>query len=157
MKINIISIGKVKEKFFVDAIKEYEKRISRYIKINLIELRDITYKLENEANINKIKEEEANLILSVIKNEYLICMDIKGHELSTLDFYRFVNDKKVNGISEISFIIGGSYGLSDTIKNRCDFSLSFSKMTFPHQLFRIILLEQIYRICKIENNEPYHK
>ena len=157
MKINIISIGKVKEKFFVDAIKEYEKRISRYIKINLIELRDITYKLENEANINKIKEEEANLILSAIKNEYLICMDIKGHELSTLDFFRFVNDKKVNGISEISFIIGGSYGLSDTIKNRCDFSLSFSKMTFPHQLFRIILLEQIYRICKIENNEPYHK
>lgn len=157
MKINIISIGKIKEKFFIDAVHEYKKRISKYVKLNLIELNDVSYKVENEATIYKIKEEEATEILSKVKNEFLICMDIMGHELSTMEFFDLIKNKKINGVSEISFIIGGSYGLSDRIKNRSDYILSFSKMTFPHQLFRIILLEQIYRICKIENNEPYHK
>ena len=157
MKINIIAVGKIKESFFREAIEEYKKRISKFATINIIELEDIPLKQENEANIKKAIEKESLEILSKIKNEYLICMDIKGKQMSTLEFSDFIIDKKVSGISEISFIIGGSYGLSDTIKNKCNYLLSFSKMTFPHQLFRIILLEQIYRICKIENNEPYHK
>ena len=157
MKINIIAVGKIKEKFFESAINEYKKRISKFLNINIIELSDAIVRQENIANIKLAKDEEGEKILSKVKNEFLICMDIMGHELSTMEFFDLIKNKKINGVSEISFIIGGSYGLSDRIKNRSDYILSFSKMTFPHQLFRIILLEQIYRICKIENNEPYHK
>ena len=122
---------------------------------------EIVAKVENEASIKKTIEGEGKEILAKIeaftKNNFIFALDIDGTELSTVEFEKKIEEVKLNGVSEIIFIIGGSYGLSTEVKKRADFRLSFSKMTFPHQLFRIILLEQIYRAFKIANNEPYHK
>ncbi len=143
--IKIICVGKIKEKFYRDAIDEYMKRLSRYHKVIIDEI--------NDSDINK----ESQLILKHINDkEYIIALDIKGIELNSIDFSSFI-DKTLIVNSNIVFIIGGSDGLHDDIKRRADYSISFSKMTFPHQLFRIILLEQIYRAFKIINNETYHK
>ena len=157
MKINIIAVGKIKEKYLKEAIEEYKKRLSKFCSLNIIEIDECVAKVENDANIKKSIDDESKSIISKIKNEYVIALDIDGKEYSTLELSDKINDIKLKGVSEISFIIGGSYGLSDTIKKRADLRLSFSKLTFPHQLFRVILLEQIYRVFKIENNEPYHK
>lgn len=157
MKINIIAVGKMKEKYLKEAIDEYKKRLSKFCSLNIIEIDESVAKVENDANIKKTIDDESKSIISKIKNEYVIALDIDGKEYSTLELSDKVNDIKLKGASEISFIIGGSYGLSDTIKKRADLRLSFSKLTFPHQLFRVILLEQIYRVFKIANNEPYHK
>ena len=170
MKINIISVGKIKENFIRDAISEYSKRISKFCTLNIIEVGEVVAKVENESNIKKVLELEGKEILLKIddgskgskngnnlSNSYIFILDIDGKELSTIDFKNKISDIKLNGISDITFIIGGSYGLSDDVKKRANMRLSFSKMTFPHQLFRVILLEQIYRVFKIENNEPYHK
>lgn len=161
MRINIISVGKIKEKYLKDAIEEYSKRLSKFCTLNIIELNEIVAKVENEASIKKTIEGEGKEILAKIdaftKNNFIFALDIDGTELSTIEFEKKIEEVKLNGVSEITFIIGGSYGLSAEVKKRADFRLSFSKMTFPHQLFRIILLEQIYRAFKIANNEPYHK
>lgn len=157
MKINIIAVGKIKEKYLKEAIDEYKKRLSKFCSLNIIEIDECVAKVENDANIKKSIDNESKSIISKIKNEYIIALDIDGKEYSTLELSDKINDIKLKGVSEISFIIGGSYGLSETIKKRADLRLSFSKLTFPHQLFRVILLEQIYRVFKIENNEPYHK
>lgn len=157
MKINIIAVGKIKEKFLRDAIAEYAKRLSKFCICNIIEISESVARIENEANIKKVKEEEGRNILSKINNEYVIVLDIDGKDFSTMELYERIEKIKLDGESLISFVVGGSYGLSDEVKNRANLRLSFSKLTFPHQLFRVILLEQIYRIFKIENNEPYHK
>ena len=149
--IKIICVGKIKENYLADAIKEYTKRISKYTKIEIIEVKD------EDFDINKTLETEKNNILKYVDNkDYIITLDIEGNEISSADFASKMNDI-FNHNSNITFIIGGSYGLHSDIKNLSNFSLSFSKMTFPHQLFRVMLLEQIYRTYKINNNETYHK
>ena len=149
--IRIICVGKIKEKYFTDAINEYQKRLSKYTKLEIIELPDF------DADINTILKKESELILKHIKDKsYVITLEIEGNELSSIELSKKI-DNILNTNSDITFIIGGSYGLSDEVKNISNYKLSFSKMTFPHQLFRVILLEQIYRSYKILNNETYHK
>ena len=143
--IKIICVGKIKESFYRDAILEYKKRMGKYHKLEIIEVMD--------SNIHQEKE----LILKKIDNrDYIITMEIEGNQLNSLEFSELI-DKTFLNHSTITFIIGGSDGLHDDIKKLSNYKLSFSKMTFPHQLFRIILLEQIYRSFKILNNESYHK
>ncbi len=150
--IKIICIGKIKEQFYRDAIQEYLKRLSKYTKIELIELNDI-----NNDNINIILEKERDEILSKIKEkEYIITLEIEGKELDSVELSNKINELQIKN-SNITFIIGGSYGIHNDIKNMSNYKLSFSKLTFPHQLFRVMLLEQIYRSYKILNNEIYHK
>ena len=157
MKINIIAVGKIKEKYLKDAIDEYKKRLSKFCSLNIIEVNESAARAENDSNIKKSLEDEAQNIISKIKNEYVIALDIDGKEYSTIEVSEKIKEITLKGVSEISFIIGGSYGLDNSIKKRADLRLSFSRLTFPHQLFRVILLEQIYRVFKIINNEPYHK
>ena len=150
--IKIICVGKIKEKFFKEAIEEYQKRLTKYTKINIIEVEDI-----NINNEELIKQKEKELILKHIdKKDYVITLEIEGKQLSSTELSKKIEEiEQIN--SNITFIIGGSYGLDDEIKNLSNYKLSFSKLTFPHQLFRVILLEQIYRAYKIKNNESYHK
>ncbi len=149
--IKIICVGKIKEQYLKDAIEEYKKRLSKYIKLEIIELQDVDY------DIKKTLEIEKNNIINHIKNtDYNILLDINGKELTSIEFSNTI-DKIRNNYSNINFIIGGSYGVHDDIKNMVNERISFSKLTFPHQLFRVILLEQIYRSFKILNNEEYHK
>ena len=150
--IKIICIGKIKEQFYRDAIEEYLKRLSKYTKLELIELNDI-----NSDNTNIILEKERDEILSKIKEkDYIITLEIEGKELDSIELSNKINELQINN-SNITFIIGGSYGIHQDIKNMSNYKLSFSKLTFQHQLFRVMLLEQIYRSFKILNNETYHK
>ena len=149
--IKIITVGKIKEKYYTDAVNEYIKRLSKYTKIDLIEVKDEDY------DISKTLLTEKNSIMKYINDkDYIITLEIEGEELDSVSFAKKINDIQ-NNYSNITFIIGGSYGLHDDIKNVSNYKLSFSKMTFPHQLFRVILLEQLYRSYKINNNETYHK
>ena len=150
--IKIICVGKIKEKYLVDAINEYKKRISKYKNLEIIEIQD-----ENFDEIEKIKKVEAEKINKYInKKDYIITLEINATELTSMDLASKM--EKINiEYSNITFIIGGSYGLHEEITNQANFHLSFSKLTFPHQLFRVLLLEQIYRTYKIRNNEKYHK
>ena len=158
MKVSIICIGKIKEKYFTMAIDEYSKRLSKYIKLNIVELLDEkapeNLSLADEENI-KLKEGEK--ILKNIKDEFVVVLCIDGKEFDSISLAKFMEANKNNGISHISFVIGGSLGLHKNVIDRANFKLSFSKMTFPHQLMRVILLEQIYRAERILKNEPYHK
>lgn len=148
--MKIICVGKVKEKFFVDAINEYIKRISKYTKLEIIEIPD-------EANESIAMKKEGEKILSKIKdNDYVVTLEIEGNCLTSLEFAKKI-DNNFGSNKNLTFVIGGSYGLDDLVKQRSDYKLSFSKFTFPHQLFRVILLEQIYRAYKINHNENYHK
>lgn len=150
--IKIICVGKIKEKFFKDAIEEYKKRLTKYTKINIIEVEDIS--INNE---ELIKQKESELILKHIeKKDYIITLEIEGKQLTSIELSNKIEDLEQTN-PNITFIIGGSYGLDDEIKKISNFKLSFSKLTFPHQLFRVILLEQIYRAYKIKNHESYHK
>ena len=150
--IKIICIGKIKEKYLKDAISEYQKRLSKYTKLEIIELTDIS-----NLNKNDIIEKEGANILNHIKNkDYVITLNINGVKMDSVKFaYTLSKTLIIN--SNIVFIIGGSYGLSNLVSARSNLKLSFSDLTFPHQLFRVILLEQIYRAFKINNNEEYHK
>lgn len=150
--IKILCVGKIKEKFFKDAISEYSKRLSKYTNLQIIEVDDI-----NSDNINTILDKEKDLIIKHISSkDYVITLEIEGKQLNSLEFSKKIEELQIYN-SSIVFIIGGSYGLHQQIKDRADYKLSFSKLTFPHQLFRIILLEQIYRAYKIIKNESYHK
>lgn len=150
--ITVICVGKIKEKYLVDAIKEYSKRISKYSKLNIIEVNDI-----DKGTVFEIMDKEGNDILKHIKDrDYVITLEIEGNRLSSIELAKKI-DNVFNNYSNIVFVIGGSYGLSDSVKSRSNYSLSFSDLTFPHQLFRVMLLEQIYRVFKINNNETYHK
>ena len=150
--IKIICVGKIKEKYLNEAIKEYEKRLSKYTKLEIIEVNDV-----DNQSIDIILTKEKELILKHIGDkDYVITLEIEGNMLSSVEFASKL-DNIFNISSTICFIIGGSHGIHQDIKNRSNFKLSFSRLTFPHQLFRVNLLEQIYRAFKINNNESYHK
>ena len=158
MKIKIYCIGKIKEQYLKDGINEYLKRISPYSNIEIVEVIDSKVKDNpNKADIEKAKNEEGEKVLRLLKNDYLIGLDLNKSEFTSEEFASFIQKKMVEGGSSISFVIGGSYGLSDDLKKRCNTSISLSKLTFLHQMTRLILLEQIYRAFKILNNETYHK
>ena len=148
MNINIICIGKIKESFYRDAVAEYAKRLTRFCKFNIVELAES--RLEGN-EINKVKLNEGKSILSKLKG-YVIILDLGGNMLSSPDLAEKIDSLQSSGVSQISFVIGGSYGLSDEVKQKADFSLCFGKMTYPHQLMRVILSEQIYRAFMINSN-----
>lgn len=159
MNINIIALGKIKEKFMKEAIKEFQKRLSRYCKLTIIELDDekAPEKLSRK-DMEIVKDKEGQKILKKINpSTYIITLEIEGKNLTSEDFSKKMEDIMIQGGNDISFIIGGSLGLSKEVLSRANYRLSFSKMTFPHQLMRLILLEQIYRGFRIMKNEPYHK
>ncbi len=159
MKITIISVGKIKEKFIYNGIKEYSKRLSRYCNLKVIEVSDEKAP-ENlsEAEMEIVKNKEGERILSKLSNNtYIIALAIDGKNLSSEEFSHKLDNLALTGHSDITFVIGGSLGLSQEVLNQCSYKLSFSKMTFPHQLMRLILLEQIYRGFRISRGEPYHK
>lgn len=159
MKITIICVGKIKEKFYTEAVKEYSKRLSRYCSLNIIEVADEKTKEQaSETEITLIKKKEGERILkSIHEDGYVIALAINGTQSDSIGLAEKIEKLGLSGISHVYFIIGGSLGLSDEVLSRADEQLSFSKMTFPHQLMRVILLEQIYRSCRIIHHEPYHK
>lgn len=158
MKIKIYCIGKIKEQYLKDGINECIKRISAYASVEIIEVADSKVKDNpHNSDIERAKNEEGDRVLKQLKNDYLIGLDLNKKEPTSEEFAEFLQCKLVEGGSNISFVIGGSYGLSDELKKRCNASISLSKLTFLHQMTRLILLEQIYRAFKILNNETYHK
>ena len=148
--MKVICVGKIKESFFKDAILEYSKRISKYTKLEIIEV------LDEPIEKTALKKESERILSKIKDSDYVITLEIEGNSLSSLDFARKI-ENNFNSNKNLTFVIGGSYGLSDLVKQRSNYRLSFSKFTFPHQLFRVLLLEQIYRAYKINNNENYHK
>ena len=144
--IKIICVGKIKEKYLTDLINDYKTRISKYHKIEIIELKD-----------NDINSESEEILKIINPKDYNICLDIKGENYDSISLSNMINDIFSSGKGTITFIIGGSNGVNENVKNKCDKLISFSNLTFPHGLFRGILLEQIYRSFKIINNESYHK
>ncbi len=159
MKIRIICVGKIKENFYTQAIDEYSKRLSRYCKLETVELADEkTPDNASDTQNIRIKEKEGKKILSVIQEDDYVCaLAIQGKMLDSVELSEYIDRLGIDGHSSIAFVIGGSLGLSEEVLARADMKLSFSKMTFPHQLMRVILLEQIYRSYRIMKNEPYHK
>lgn len=159
MKITVIAVGKIKEKYLKDAILEYQKRLSKYCKLEIIEVADEkTPDSASEAAGEGIRAKEAERILKHVKDgAYIVTLEIQGKQLTSEKFAEKIETLGIQGKSHIIFIIGGSIGLGKDVLNKSDFALSFSKMTFPHQLMRVILLEQIYRGYRIINGEPYHK
>lgn len=159
MNIKIVCVGKLKENYWTQAVEEYLKRIGRFAKIEVAELKetrisDRPSKAEEEA----VKKSEGEEILKKIKkDDYCITLEIKGQQLSSEQFAEKFSELALAGRSSIAFVIGGSLGLSQEVSARADFKLSFSPMTFPHQMMRVVLLEQVYRCFKINNNETYHK
>lgn len=159
MKITLITVGKIKEKFYVQAIDEYSKRLSRYCKLEIIEVADEkTPDHASETLERQIKEKEGERILKALKDDsYVIALAIEGKMPDSEQLAAKIDNLGISGQSHITFIIGGSLGLSKAVLARADEKLSFSAMTFPHQLMRVILLEQIYRSYRIIHHEPYHK
>ncbi len=159
MKIIILAVGKIKEKFFTDAIAEYSKRLSKYCSLELIEVADEkTPDGASRALEEQIREKEGVRLLSKIKEtSYVISLEIEGKMPDSRELSQMLQEKMVQGESHLTFVIGGSLGLSKAVKRRADIALSFSRLTFPHQLMRVILLEQIYRSFRIMKGEPYHK
>lgn len=156
--IRIICVGNLKEKYWKDAIYEYSTRLSKYTKLEVIEIEEEGLKAESDANILKAIEIEGSRILSHINSkDYVILNAIKGNQLDSIEFANKLDEINTNGFSNIDFIIGGSYGTSEEVYKRANYKLSFSKFTMPHQLFRVVLLEQIYRAYKILRKEKYHK
>ncbi|MDD6804641.1 MAG: 23S rRNA (pseudouridine(1915)-N(3))-methyltransferase RlmH [Clostridiales bacterium] len=159
MKITILTVGKIKEKYLKDAIAEYAKRLSRYCKLQIVEVEDEkTPDGASAAMEDQIKEKEAARLSKCLDEEaFLITLEIQGKMLDSESFSKTMEQICLRGKNHIQFVIGGSLGLHTSITECSDLALSFSKMTFPHQLMRVILLEQVYRSFRIQNNEPYHK
>lgn len=159
MKISIITVGKIKEKYWKDAIEEYSKRLSKYCKLEILEVADEkTPDQASDVVEDAIRDKEGERILKLIKDDaYVITLEINGRGLSSEELSDKIETLGVQGKSHIAFVIGGSIGLGKEVLKRSDFALSFSKMTFPHQMMRVVLLEQIYRSYRIINGEPYHK
>ncbi len=159
MKITILTVGKIKEKYLKDAIAEYAKRLSRYCKLQIVEVEDEkTPDGASAAMEDQIKEKEAARLSKCLDEEaFLITLEIQGKMLDSESFSKTMEQICLRGKNHIQFVIGGSLGLHTSITERSDLALSFSKMTFPHHLMRVILLEQVYRSFRIQNNEPYHK
>ena len=156
--INIVCVGKIKEKFFRDAIEEYSKRLSRFCALTITEVADEKIPEKSNENIEEVikQKEGINILNHIKKDSYVIALELKGTELDSVQFSQEI-EKISNLNSNITFVIGGSLGLSKDVLNRSNKQVCFSKMTFPHQLIRIFLVEQIYRAFKIINNETYHK
>ncbi|NLL19561.1 MAG: 23S rRNA (pseudouridine(1915)-N(3))-methyltransferase RlmH [Clostridia bacterium] len=159
MQITIIGVGKIKENYLVKAIDEYKKRLGRYCKLTIVEVPDVKAPESlSDKEREQVKTAEGASILSQLKDGmYVVALDIKGRMLTSEELAEKIDDLGVQGHSHLAFIIGGSLGLSEQVLKKADFRLSFSPMTFPHQLMRLILLEQIYRSFKIIKGEPYHK
>lgn len=159
MNIKLITIGKLKEDYLKSAQKEYEKRLSRFAKLEILELSESKLKENSsEKEEEKGRELEGEMILSKLKpSDTVIILDLDGKQLNSVQLSQLIENFGIEGKSSLVFIIGGSTGLSKAVKVRGDFRLSFSNLTFPHQLFRIMVLEQVYRAFKIKNNEAYHK
>ena len=159
MKITVITVGKIKEKYLRDAIAEYTKRLSRYCKLEIIEVADEkTPDQAGETVEEQIRDKEGERILKHIRDDmYVITLEIGGKMVSSEELADKINMLGIRGQSSVAFVIGGSIGLGREVLKRSDYALSFSKMTFPHQLMRVILLEQVYRSYRIINREPYHK
>ncbi|MBQ8558849.1 MAG: 23S rRNA (pseudouridine(1915)-N(3))-methyltransferase RlmH [Tyzzerella sp.] len=159
MRITVITVGKIKEKYLKDAIAEYSKRLSKYCKLEIVEVADEkTPDNASEVVENSIRSKEAERILKYVKEDaYIITLEINGKQLSSEELADKINKLGVQGTSHIIFIIGGSIGLGEEVLKKSNYALSFSKMTFPHQLMRVIILEQIYRSYRIISGEPYHK
>jgi 23S rRNA (pseudouridine1915-N3)-methyltransferase len=159
MKITVICVGKIKESYFRDAISEYSKRLSKYTTLEIVEVADEkTSENSSDREIALIQDKEGKRILSHIKDGALcIALAIQGKKMDSVAFSDYIAKRMEEGKSQITFIIGGSLGLSEEVMRRCKYSVSFSDMTFPHQLMRVVLLEQIYRGFRILNHEPYHK
>ena len=158
LNINIVCVGKIKENYLKDAISEYSKRLSKFCNLNIIELSDekLPSKL-NDSIINEIKNKECNkMIQSLKKDSYIICLDLKGKQFSSEEFSKKLDNIALNFNSSITFLIGGTLGLNEEILSLSNEKICFSKMTFPHQLIRVFLLEQLFRAFKISNNETYH-
>ena len=159
MKITLVTVGKIKERFFADAIKEYEKRLSRSCRLEIVQVADEkTPEKASEAKARQIREREGERILAQLKEgAYVIALAIEGKMASSEELAKKLEKLGITGKSQVVFVIGGSLGLSEAVLKRADEQLSFSRMTFPHQLMRVILLEQIYRSYRIIAGEPYHK
>lgn len=159
MQYSILCVGKIKEKYYAGAVEEYKKRLSRYGKVTIFEVADEkTPDRASEATEMQIKKREAERLQKVIKeNMYIIALDLGGKEYDSVSFSEHLEKLKSNGKSHIAFLIGGSLGLHPSLLEQADERICFSKMTFPHQLMRVILLEQVYRANRIQNGEPYHK
>lgn len=159
MKITVISVGKIKEKYWKDALAEYEKRLSKYCKLTLLEVQDEKtpdHASENE-NLQILKKEGSRILNLLPKDSYVIAMAIEGKKYDSVSFSKMIEKQTTMGVNHFTFLIGGSLGLLDEIKKQSHDKISFSDLTFPHQLMRVLLLEQIYRAFKIISNEPYHK
>ena len=159
MKITILCVGKIKEAFYRDAIAEFEKRLSRYCKLEIIEVADEqTPDSASAALQTQIRDKEGERLLAKYKEEsFLATLEIQGKKMDSVQFSKFIEAAAVKGKGHVNFVIGGSLGLSDNVCKKSDQAISFSDMTFPHQLMRVILCEQIYRAFRIQNGEPYHK
>ncbi len=159
MKITLVTVGKIKEKYLKDAIAEYSKRLSVYCKLEIIEVADEkTPEQRSESMTRSILSAEAGRILRHVKDDaFVITLEIDGKGLTSEEFAAKINNLGISGVGHVMFLIGGSLGLGEEVRKRSDFALSFSKMTFPHQLMRVILLEQIYRGFRIIAGAPYHK
>ena len=155
MNIKIVCVGKIKEKFYRDAIEEYAKRLSRFCKFEIVEVQEELIDA-NLKNLDMVKEKEGKRILDKVQG-YIIALAIDGNNISSEDHAKKINELSVRGVSSITYIIGGSYGLSNEVLNKADYKLSFGKLTYPHQLMRVVLSEQIYRAYTILEGSSYHK
>ncbi|MBO4902488.1 MAG: 23S rRNA (pseudouridine(1915)-N(3))-methyltransferase RlmH [Lachnospiraceae bacterium] len=159
MNIEILCVGRIKEPYLKDAIGEYSKRLSKYCRLKITEVADEkTIDKQSEALDVQVRDKECERLMKAVRdNAYVIALAIEGESMDSVAFSELINDLAIRSVSDIQFVIGGSLGLGDAILKRADMKLSFSRMTFPHQLMRVILLEQIYRGYRIINHEPYHK
>lgn len=158
MKITIVSVGKLKEKYLKQGIQEFLKRLSSYAKVEIIEVADEKAENLSEAEEKQVKDKEGERILQAISPDtYVITLEIEGKMLSSEQLAKKMDELATYGKSKVAFVIGGSLGISEAVQQRSDFAISFSKMTFPHQLMRLVLLEQVYRGFRINRGEPYHK
>ncbi|MGI6212179.1 MAG: 23S rRNA (pseudouridine(1915)-N(3))-methyltransferase RlmH [Anaerovoracaceae bacterium] len=159
MNISVVCIGKLKEKYWRDAVQEYSRRLSRYCRLSIIELPESRLRANaGEAEEARVIREEGEEILGKIRpGQYVITLEIRGRKMTSEKLAETISDLALTGEADVVFVIGGSLGLSQDVSRRADLKLSFSDMTFPHQMMRVILLEQIYRSFKIIRNEPYHK
>jgi 23S rRNA (pseudouridine1915-N3)-methyltransferase len=159
LQVKVIAVGKIREKFLIDGIKEYTKRLSAYVRLDMLEISDEPCPERlSTADEERVKQKEGERILKAIgSQDFVILLDLMGKEFSSRGLSEYMDQLAVNGQSSIAFIIGGSLGVADTVRQRADYRWSFSQLTFPHPLIRLMLLEQIYRAMKISKREPYHK
>lgn len=159
MKITIIAVGKIKERFYREAVAEYKKRLSRYARLSIVEVADEPCPEQaSEAEMRSVKRREGERILKKLPDQaHAICLAIEGKSMDSVALSKHLSSLALSGEPHVAFLIGGSLGLDDAVRARCRSSLSFSAMTFPHQLMRVILLEQVYRSFRIMRGEPYHK